>query len=484
MSEVCEPAGFDLIFVLDSSGSVTAREWRSQLATVVRIGPQLTAQDNLAVVTFATESQLAVGSQPFTPLVAELIETLPYQARRSFIDRGLRTALSVVNRTEVGFVARPTAVILITDGVGVNDSATFVAANAIIDSGALFVPVPLDPVDIGTIQRIFTLGSLVPSFLRLFRPATVMEILLAAEERFCAMTAPPPQFPVSTTDAPMIEPETGNAVAQDDKTGVHTATFFSVLSLEEAGSKSGGSRNFHVYLGDNKTEMDGLFSTVLPVGFTTLDTTVSGVLPFSMAYTSDTPPYSLTVSVNVDEATYDALWHAMSLGQLRVLAEPIPLGRVFSHAEVDSFSSSILTLHFDEPVVIAPGALHFYMESSERHVVMHGVQWLSSLTSTSEGAGDAVVYEVHGPAQAVQQAAALLPSAVATVMSQILAASEASSLYISLPVAAQGGSIAADASTKHKTSGPGGDVSRTRKFLTRQVIAALTVGIVTAGKQH
>ena len=121
---------------------MTYREWLRQRATVNAFAAQLNASDHIAVVTFATEAQLAVPLQQFSAATAALISALPYQARLTNIARALRLALSTADRSADGRVATPTAVVIVSDGLNTNDTATMAAVRAIVDAGALFVPVP------------------------------------------------------------------------------------------------------------------------------------------------------------------------------------------------------------------------------------------------------------------------------------------------------------------------------------------------------
>ena len=134
----CPVAGIDLMFVLDSSGSIGSgnfqlmREFVANITTILDIGP---ADSQVGVIAFSDSARVEFNLSSNENFILSAIDAIPY------IAGGTNTADALNLVLTQGFLgARPTegiprVVIVVTDGISNDATATAAAAQAIHEDG-------------------------------------------------------------------------------------------------------------------------------------------------------------------------------------------------------------------------------------------------------------------------------------------------------------------------------------------------------------
>ena len=145
---ICQPLPADIVFVLDSSASMTQTDFKKQLDFVnqfvdeITIGPE---DLQVAMITYASEAQVEFYLDDFhnNTDLKEAVTKIAYRPGATFTHKGIETVKEILSEGHGGFGPRPNGksarkyVFLLTDGMSTNPAETRQAATELKEQGQI-----------------------------------------------------------------------------------------------------------------------------------------------------------------------------------------------------------------------------------------------------------------------------------------------------------------------------------------------------------
>ncbi|KAH9505735.1 Collagen alpha-4(VI) chain [Bulinus truncatus] len=138
----------DVIFVVDSSGSIGPTNFKKQLSFIANIVASFNvgADDvRIGLVVFSTNAEIWFDLRKYSDLLSlqKAILNVPYEGEATYTDKGLRliSSADMFNRNKGGRVNAPDVVIVLTDGQSTNPTGTLTEAMKLKSQGVKMLSV-------------------------------------------------------------------------------------------------------------------------------------------------------------------------------------------------------------------------------------------------------------------------------------------------------------------------------------------------------